>query len=225
MTYKQVIAELEKMKNLNYSNRDPFGLNTVPSYGIGVTKIKKLAKQIKKDHDLALKMWDTPIFEGRLLSIFIENSKEVTLDQINSQIPNSQGFMLADYYCQEIIVKTEFCDDLIEKWTKSKNNHIKKSGFALLYAKAKLDKKADDEFFEPYLEQIEKELQKAENWTKESMNYALMYIGSRTKKLNKKALAIAKKIGEVKIDYGDTSCITVDAIKWMTADRVVKKLK
>jgi 3-methyladenine DNA glycosylase AlkD len=225
MDYTEVMKELNNLVDPRYQNsKSQLNDDSGDMMGIGVTKLKKLAKKIKKNHELALQLWDTPLFECKLLSVFIEDPKQVTKEQIESQIPNSRGFMLADYFSEFVIVKTKFADELIEKWTQSAEDPIKKAGFALLYCKAKADKKAPDEFFMPYLEQIEKEIQSAENWVKESMNYAICHIGSRSKELNEYCLGLAARIGEVEIDYGTTSCVTVDATNWLKSDRIQKKL-
>lgn len=43
------------------------------------------------------------------------------------------------------------------------------------------------------------------------MNSALIAIGIRNPKLERKALAAAKRIGKVEVDHGETSCKTPDA--------------
>ncbi len=225
MQTEEIIEKLKSMGNPVYSDsNNKLGIEGVKVLGVGVTKIKKLAKEIKKNHELALKLWDEPYIETKLLSVFIENPKEVSLEQIKEQIPNSRGFMLADYYAEYITVKTKYTDELIKEWTISGNNHIKKAGYALLYIKAKKDKKADNDFFRPFIPIIENELQDSENWVKESMNYCLMYIGARSKELNQLCLDAAKKIGKVTIDYGETSCMTVDSIKFLKSENVQRKL-
>ena len=75
-------------------------------------------------------------------------------------------------------------------------------------------------FFEPYLDIIEKKLQKEENFVKDGMNSALLRIGMRSRKLNRRALRIAKKIGKVEVDYGDNSCEAVDCAKHLTSPRM-----
>jgi hypothetical protein len=47
------------------------------------------------------------------------------------------------------------------------------------------------------------------------MNGALISIGVRNPALEKKALAVAKKIGQVQVDHGQTSCQTPDAAEYI----------
>ncbi len=225
MTIEETTTKLKEMGNPKYAGTNrKMGIETEPTLGIGITDLKKFAKQIKKNHDLSLKLWDTPIFEAKLLSVFIEDPKKVSEEQIDSQIPNSRGFMLADYYSEFVLAKSGQLDSKIEEWTQSKIDHIKKCGYSALYIKAKTDKKTDDKYFEKFLDNIEKELHSSENWVKESMNYCLCYIGERSNALREKCLAIAKRIGRVEVDYGETSCVTVDVTNWLNSSRVKKKL-
>jgi hypothetical protein len=48
------------------------------------------------------------------------------------------------------------------------------------------------------------------------MNQALICIGVRNSRMEKKARAAAKKIGKVVVDHGQTSCQTPDAAQYMT---------
>ena len=75
------------------------------------------------------------------------------------------------------------------------------------------------------LEELEA-LGTAQNRVKDAMNMALISIGTRNPKLEKKALGAAKRIGKVEVDHGETSCKTPDAaayIKKVLAQRRKKK--
>jgi 3-methyladenine DNA glycosylase AlkD len=80
-----------------------------------------------------------------------------------------------------------------------------------------------DEYFEPYLEMIEKNLLAEENFVKDAMNTALMAIGSHSKWLNSRAVEIAGKLGKIEVDYGDNSCVVPDALKHLTAEKTLEK--
>ena len=85
----------------------------------------------------------------------------------------------------------------------------------------------DVEWFRSFLTMIENEIADAPNWTRYSMNNALIAIGGRNDaSLRDAALAVSKRIGKVQVDHGDTSCKTPDAapyIKKMWDRRKTKK--
>jgi hypothetical protein len=55
------------------------------------------------------------------------------------------------------------------------------------------------------------------------MNNALIAIGTRNAKVEKKALEAAKMIGKVEVDHGETGCKTPDAAEYIKKARVWKK--
>lgn len=58
-------------------------------------------------------------------------------------------------------------------------------------------------------------LQQLEAAGSDAMNSALIAIGCRNAKLEKLAVAAAKRIGPVEVDHGDTSCKTPDAVAYI----------
>jgi len=60
---------------------------------------------------------------------------------------------------------------------------------------------------------------------KYNMNQALISLGIRNPKLEKKARAAARKIGKVEVDHGQTSCQTPDAVWYMTKTLEYRKMQ
>jgi hypothetical protein len=114
----------------------------------------------------------------------------------------------------------------MEKWTKSKNEWIGSAGWSLLGGVAR-DAALPDRYFEEFLKKIESEIHRAKNRVRYSMNNALISIGLRNSKLEKKAVAAARRIGVVEIDHGETGCKTPDAAAYIkkTKDHYAKKKK
>jgi hypothetical protein len=56
------------------------------------------------------------------------------------------------------------------------------------------------------------------------MNNALVEIGQRNFALYKKALEIAKKIGKIEVDYGDSDSEALDCLKYLSSEKVLKKV-
>ena len=61
MTKNEVINLLKENKNdrsIEHWNKSDPSKGRWTSYGIGLTQLKKIAKSIEKDHNLAQKLWD-----------------------------------------------------------------------------------------------------------------------------------------------------------------------
>ncbi|MCU5582335.1 DNA alkylation repair protein [Bacillus toyonensis] len=181
-----------------------------PLFGVSFANLKLLKKKIKKDHNLAISLWETKNMDAMTLATYILEPKNVTSDQLNSWIRD------VDYYCLMDVLMTAICTSLIaiermEEWTKSDDEWIGRAGWSLLANIAIKNKKLDDNFFMPYLEEIKVHIHNEKNRKREAMNSALIAIGIRNEALEQQAIEIAREIGKVKIDHGATSCKTPDA--------------
>jgi len=59
MTKEQVIVKLKRCDNpKNIEGMARFGINSKNSLGVSIPDLRKLAKEIGKDHVLAQKLWD-----------------------------------------------------------------------------------------------------------------------------------------------------------------------
>ena len=77
------------------------------------------------------------------------------------------------------------------------------------------DEALDDNFFAGHLDTIERDIHAAKNRTRYAMNLALIEIGARNSKLEKKAIAVAKRIGPIEVDHGETGCQTPEAVSYI----------
>lgn len=192
--------------------------------GIGVTKIKALAKELKRDHDRAVRLWDTGILDAQLLSIYTEEPKKVTLEQINRQMPEIRFAHTARRYGEEIIPPTPFAWALALEYSEHTDPMYRVCAYGIASELSIKEKKRADSDFYPFLEKIHQTIQSEDNWVKDSMNYTLITFGSRNAEMNRRVLAICEAVGTITVDYGDTSCTTPDAPKILTSERVKAKL-
>ena len=72
---------------------------------------------------------------------------------------------------------------------------------------------------------IEKTVHTGKNFTKNAMMMALIGIGVRNSKLEKLAIAAAKRIGKVEVDHGETNCETPNALEYIEKIKAWKKRK
>ncbi|HDR6311334.1 TPA: DNA alkylation repair protein [Bacillus cereus] len=181
-----------------------------PLFGVSFANLKLLKKKIKKDHDLAILLWETKNMDAMTLATMIVDPKKVTTEQLNKWVQE------VDYYCLMDVLMTAICTSPIalermEEWTKSDDEWIGRAGWSLLANIAIKNKLLHDDFFYPYLEEIEENIHNEKNRKKEAMNSALIAIGIRNEDLERKAIEIAREIGKVQVDHGATSCKTPDA--------------
>lgn len=189
------------------------------SYGIGLTRLRKYAKELGRDRKLAQQLWRTKVYEAKVIALLIDDPKEITVEQAEAQVEELDGGYLAHVFssCDATLAKTPFVVDLLDEWIVSKDEMRRRCGYGLLYEVSKWKKKSapDEATFLGYVKHIEKEFPKEDIQVLMAMGGALMGIGIRTKKLNAAALKVARKIGP--IDFDPTGkCPPTDITKKLT---------
>lgn len=224
MNKMSVYKLLEVNKNeRGILNWEKFKFQNWTSFGIGLTQLKALAKQIGKNHDLAVELWNEPNYDVKTIAVLIEEPKKVDKAQIEVMVNDVSMWMMSHTWVQNLFSKVVFAKDLAEEWRLSKNDVKRRCGYAFLYYLVK-DKKVPDAYFLPILSEIETKIQQEENFVKDAMNNVLFAAGQRSKLLNVRCLEIVSAIGKITVDYGDNSCEAVDVIKHLTSERLQQKL-
>jgi len=227
MTKTQVVALLKE-------NQDQRGVTywqkkarELKSFGIGLTKLRKLAKQIGRDHKLALQLWKSDIYDVKIIGLLIDDPKQITREQAEQQVEDTNAGLLTHVFasCNSTLAKTPFAFELACDWMDSKDDLRRRCGYTLLYELSK--KKVagmDDAFLLSRIDHIREAIHDEEMWVREAMNGSLMGIGKRNKKLNQAAIRAVKALVPVDVDYGDdNSCEPIDVLKHLTSDYLKNK--
>lgn len=185
-----------------------------PLFGVSYANIEKLRKRIKTDHALAVSLWDSGNHDARILATMIADPRQATDRLLDGWLKASGNPVLTDAFVK-YVSQTDLARKKMEKWIKSSNEWRGRAGWTLLAYLARTDKETSDDFFEGYIEIIERGIHSAKNRVREAMNSALIAIGIRNSSLEKKAVAAARRIGKVEVDHGDTNCKTPDAVEYI----------
>lgn len=183
--------------------------NNLECFGVQIGKLEKLAKQLGKNHAVAMELWQTNIFDARMLACLLAEPLIITDDELNMMVKRTDVWLISHILCSRLIPKTPNVDKLAVKWIDSENNHVKRCGYLSL-AHLSRTKKCPDEFFYPVIERIQNNIQNEENFVKDAMNSALYYFGKRNEELRLIILDIIRDIGSIEVDYGDNSCTPIN---------------
>jgi len=231
MTKTEVMALLTENRNergLEHWNKLGGDSGGLKSFGIGLTQLRKLAKQIGRDHKLALQLWKTKNHDAKIVGLLIDDPKQLTREQIEEQVKGVDPGSLSHVFssCDATLPKASFAFDVAKDWIVAKDELRRRCGYGLVYELSKnmRNKALTDEFFLSCLNRIDEEIDAEESWVRLAMGGAVMGIGKRNKKLNKVAVKLAKRISPIEYDAGDTSCEPFDILKHLTSDYIKKKL-
>jgi len=217
------MKELRAMANpRNVEGMARFGINPRNTLGVNIPVLRRIAREHKNDHDLALQLWNTGIHEARLLAGFIDDPALVTQKQSEAWAGDFDSWDICDLVCSNLFDKTPFaCGKAIE-WSRRKEEYVKRAGFVLMAALSVHDKKAPDSVFIKFVPVIKREANDERNFVKKAVNWALRQIGKRNLRLNRIAVAAAKDI--LKYDSRSARWIASDALRELTGKSVLARV-
>lgn len=185
-----------------------------PMFGVSFATLKSLVKRIKVDHELALALWDTGNFDARNLALKVADPAQMTPTLLDKWA-NTTIARMCHSYVAYLAAEGPHARTRAEAWLAASQETMRCAGWMLVSAIAMLDETMPDAWFADRLNTIEKTIHSAPNEEREAMNRAVIAIGCHNAALRKSATAVAKRIGKLEIDYGDTSCKTPDAADYI----------
>ncbi|MCI0619025.1 DNA alkylation repair protein [bacterium] len=212
MDYDELIARLKSMENpKNVAGMARFGINSKDTLGISVVTLRKIAREVGKDHALALKLWPSGIHEARLLACFIAEPKKVTPSLMNRWAKDFDSWDVCDQCCMNLFDKTPYAYEKVKEWSQRKEEFVKRAAFALMAGLAVHDKDASNANFQRFFPIIKAAATDTRNYVKKAVNWALRQIGKRNAFLHRQAMRTAAEIA--KLDSSSARWIAADAIR------------
>lgn len=220
VTYNDVIELLYELKNEEkvIFKAKKFGIISNNSLGIYHKDLKIIAKDIGKNNDLALQLFDSGIYEARLLCSKMFNPKDVTEELMEKWMKTFENWEICDSFCMGLFSKNELAVAKILEWSKREPEFEKRAAFATLSSYCMADKKSGNEMFEQFFPMIMREVNDDRVYVKKAVNWSLRNIGKRNIDLNKKAIDVANKI--LKLDSRSAQWIAKDAIRQLEKESV-----
>jgi len=223
----KVVDLIKKLKSQanpkNVAGMARFGISSKNTLGISIPFLRKMAKEIGKNHKLALELWNSGIHEAKILAGLIDESEKVTERQIEQWAKDFDSWDVCDLVCSNLFDKTSFAWQKVIEFSKRKEEFVKRTGFTLIACLAVHDKKAQDKDFIKLLPIIKREVTDERNFVRKAVNWALRQIGKRNKNLNKEAIKTAKEI--LKIENKAAKWIASDAIRELESEQIQKRLR
>ncbi len=218
---------LEKLKAEARSDRlegmARYGMVPEKRLGVSIPEIRKLAKELGRDHELALELWKTGIPEARIVAAMIGEPEKLTEEQMEDWVKDINSWDICDQVCMNLFENTPLAWKKIHDWSDREEEFVKRTAFALTACLAWHDKKAEDERFIKLLPAVRRGATDERNYVKKAVSWALRNIGKRNTNLNKAAIETAKEIGQ--IDSKAARWIASNALKELESEAVRRRLK
>ena len=200
-----------------------YGMVVKQRLGVSVPDMRKIAKELGKNHNLALELWKTGIPEAKIVAAMIDEPEKLTEKQMEDWVKDINSWDVCDQVCMNLFEKTPLAWKKILDWSERKEEFVKRTAFALIACLAWHNKKAEDEQFIELFPVIKRGATDERNFVKKAVNWALRNIGKRNLNLNKAALKAAKEIQLV--DSKAARWIASNAIKELGGEAVQRRLR
>jgi 3-methyladenine DNA glycosylase AlkD len=208
------------------------GMKTENLYGVSIADLKVIAKTIKGDQALACGLYATGNLDAMYLAGMVADGSKMTKKELHDWATGAAGLqMISEYTVPWVAVENADGRELALKWMKSKEEHVAASGWST-YAgivATKADADLDLAEIEELLSAVVKGIGGAQNRVRHTMNYFVIAVGTYVRPLWKRAKAVAREMGAVSVDRGDTACKVPSASAYIekieAAGRVGRKRK
>ena len=182
-------------------------------FGVAMGEIRKMAKKIKINHELALELLQTENMEARLIAILIFNPKLISKKNVAAFTKSLMSVQVADWFNAYIVKKHPDNEDLRLEWMQTDDPISARAGWNLTAIRVIKNPAILD--LEQLLNRIEKEMLLANPLIQWSMNYTLAEIGINFPKYRSRAIAIAEDLGVYKDFPTSKGCTSPFAPIWI----------
>tara|TARA_A100000171_G_scaffold53095_1_gene76783 strand:+ start:7342 stop:7986 length:645 start_codon:yes stop_codon:yes gene_type:complete len=190
--------------------------------------LRKIAKEINKDHALAMELWTTGEFLPRQLAILIMDKKllnQEVIDQLDNDIQKhdfDEQNHLMDWLLANQLSKDKKIISLMESW-KHSSSKLQRRVFWYYQARLRWMGNTNQSNTEELLNLIEKNLIKEEPEVQWAMNYTAGQIGKWQEKYRDRCISIGEETGLYKDEMVAKNCVPSYLPKFIPIE--VAKLK
>jgi 3-methyladenine DNA glycosylase AlkD len=210
-TVAEVLAELAaledpKARAVNEKHGDDHGVN--------LGRLRAIAKRLKTQQDLALRLWATGDTAARLLALLICRPKAFSRDELDTMLREARRPKVHDWLVNYVVKKNAAAEDLRVTWFSDPDPVVASAGWAL--TTERVARKPEGLDLTALLDVIEAEMKGAPDRLQWAMNHCLAQIGIEHPALRARAIEIGERL-EVLKDYPTPpNCTSPFAPIWIT---------
>jgi 3-methyladenine DNA glycosylase AlkD len=198
MTLTETLKRLEALgdeKMRAQNSKNGAGDN---QFGVRLGDIRKLATEIKTNHELAIALWKTGNIDARLLAILLIKPKNLSGTEMDRMVRSANFVQVADWLNSYVVKTHPDKENLRQVWMAADHPWAARAGWGL--TSERIAKSPEGLDLPALLERIESEMQAAAPEVQWTMNFCLAGIGIHFPKYRKRAISIGETLG-IYCDY------------------------
>lgn len=165
-------------------------------HGVNLSRLRGLAKELKKQPDLARQLWATSDSSARLLAILISRPKDFSADEYAAMMRQARTPKEQDWLLNYLVAKSSDSEELRRRWFE--DPAVASAAWALTSTRVAKDPEGLD--IEDLLDRIEADMKHAPERLQWAMNTCLGTIGIHRPEHRARVLDIGERL-EVLKDY------------------------
>jgi 3-methyladenine DNA glycosylase AlkD len=193
-----VLASLERLGQPRVFRdlHERYGIRPKKAFGVPMAAMQKAAKDLGRDQELALALWETGWYEARIVAAYVADPGLLTPAQMDRWCRDFDNWGIVDTVCFVLFDRTPHAWKKASAWCGRRDEFQKRAGFVLQACLALHDKKAGDGAFLPFLPLGKSAAGDGRHFVKKGVSWALRSIGRRSPALNAATVKLARRLSE-----------------------------
>ncbi|XZF14731.1 DNA alkylation repair protein [Chitinophagaceae bacterium MMS25-I14] len=217
MTFEEILTQLQALGQesikkvlLKHGIKEPL-------YGVKIEELKKIRKKVKNGHDIALKLYDTGVYDAMYLAGLVTEPEKMSEKELQHWAEKANAPVLRESTVAWVTSESNHGLKKALEWIDSKDEHIASTGWATLsdLVAIKPDSELDISLLKKLLGRIVKSIQGSPERVKYTMNTFVIAVGIYVTELNELAKETARSVGVVTVNMGDTACKVPAALDYI----------
>jgi 3-methyladenine DNA glycosylase AlkD len=183
-------------------------------FGVGLGKMREMAKKLKTNHALAMQLWDTGNTDAMTLACMIMDPAQLSAADLKRMVKPLAYVRLVDEFVSAVLIKSPHAEKLSDLWVDSKAEYIGRIGWSLMIHRILHDSTGAIDR-DAVLAKIEAEILAAPLRKQETMNRCLVEIGVHFPEYMQKCIAIGERLGRFDTRPIPKGCYSSYAPEWI----------
>lgn len=190
--------------------------------GVKMGDVRAIAKPLKKQHALALELWETGFFEARVLATLLMDPKQLDEAEGVRLAESCDTAQILDKLTDYVLQASKLARTWRDRWLDADVPLLGRAGWNLMTAEVQADKQGALDL-DALLAKIERELPAAPRPKKEAMNMCLVMIGVYHPAAMEKAIAAGERLGRWDDRPVPRGCTSSYPPEWIPAALALRK--
>lgn len=208
LSLNEVMTELERLGSEQTRKTWRNHGSPEPIFGVKVGDLKLILKRTKKDHDLALQLWDTGNSDAQYLAGLMADEKKIDEATLERWAQSASWYMLAEYSVPWVTAEAGYGWRCGLRWIEDTKEMVACAGWSSLggHASGTPDAQLDLPAIDALLDRVAASIHQERNRVRYAMNNFVIQVACYVAPCAEHAKAVARAIGPVSVDMGGTAC-------------------